>query len=280
MIRTQKSPVRKTAKPLLLGLLAAFLALFVVFGLFRFNFCNPMEISWLRDIPVAHRGLHSAQFDENSMGAFENAVRNGYAIEFDLRLTKDGIPVVFHDDDVLRVTGQTGKLSEMLLADVRKLKLPKSGESIPTFQELLDAVHGRVPLLVEVKNYGFPGKLEEETLKLLQGYRGKVAVQSYNPMVVNWFRRHAPDIAAGLLLNDLGAVDNKFLRRVKDNLFTAMCSPNFLAYNYDRIDGGMMDVYRGNNVIVLGYVIKSEQIEPDNYISKVDNIIFEIIKSQ
>ena len=99
----------------------------------------------------AHRGLHDAEHPENSLSAFALAVKNGYGIELDVRLSKDGVLVVFHDDTLDRVAGIPGKVIDFTAKELSEMRLGGSEEGIPTLAEVLDLVNGRVPLLVEIK---------------------------------------------------------------------------------------------------------------------------------
>ena len=72
-------------------------------------------LAWLTERPIAHRGLHDGNVAvmENSLSAFEAAIAGGYAIECDVMLSKDRVPVVFHDASLERVTGATGSGSSV-----------------------------------------------------------------------------------------------------------------------------------------------------------------------
>ena len=93
----------------------------------------------------AHRGLHDTQrnIPENSMAAFSKAVENGYDIELDVQLTKDGVPVIFHD-------GKTGRLlrdekdvvvnkvlTELTLDELQRCHLLTSKEKVPLFEDVV-----------------------------------------------------------------------------------------------------------------------------------------------
>jgi glycerophosphoryl diester phosphodiesterase len=175
----------------------------VVFSVKRFNYASPKDIHWLRNIPIAHRGLHDEKHDENSLGSFDNAVSNGYAIELDVRLTKDRVPVVIHDNNLKRIFGLNQSVSKMSVADLKEHRLPKSGEKVPTLSEALEHINGRAPVLIEIKNFGLPGKLEPRVLEVLEGYKGKYAIQSFNPLVLRWFKQHDQELPLGLLLADV-----------------------------------------------------------------------------
>ena len=91
--------------------------------------------SWITTTPIAHRGLHDDNKQENSLSAFKNAIEHGYAIEIDLQMTKDNKLIVFHDDTLDRMTNSDGKVSEKTLAEIKQLTLKNSQEKIPTFDE-------------------------------------------------------------------------------------------------------------------------------------------------
>jgi len=98
---------------------------------------------------IAHRGA-SAEAPENTLPAFARAIELGVdGIELDVQLTRDGVPVVFHDTALRRLTGVSGRLANCSKADLRRLNV--KGEPIPTLAEVLDFVRGRVVLQVEIK---------------------------------------------------------------------------------------------------------------------------------
>lgn len=99
----------------------------------------------------AHRGLHDKELPENSLAAFGAAVDRGFGIELDVRLTKDGVLVVFHDDTLTRMCGVDKRVSELTLDEIKELKLAGSEYGVPTLEEFLDCVGGKVPLLIELK---------------------------------------------------------------------------------------------------------------------------------
>ena len=117
--------------------------------------------SWLVETPIAHRGLHDKQHPENSLSAFERAIDEGYPIELDVQLIADGTVVVFHDESLSRLTNNDGYIKFLNKSDLDMLELKDSKEKIPTFEETLKFVDGRVPLLIEIKK-GIVKKGEEE----------------------------------------------------------------------------------------------------------------------
>lgn len=163
-------------------------------------------MNWLKTTPVAHRGLHDLArgVPENSLAAAKAAIDKGYAIELDLQLSADGIAMVFHDKKLKRLTGERGSIDRISAAALSRLHILGTKERVPTFREFLDLVDGRVPLLIELKDFApRVGALEGATMRELQGYGGEFAVQSFNPASVEWFKVHAPRVPRGQLREKL-----------------------------------------------------------------------------
>ena len=143
--------------------------------------------SFLR-LPIAHRALHDRQqgLIENSPSAIKAAIAAGYAIEIDLQLSQDGQAITFHDEELDRLTEESGPLNARSAAELGQITLKGSADKIPTFAEVLALIDGQVPLLVEIKDQTLTmaetdGRLEAEAARLLRDYRGPVAVMSFNP---------------------------------------------------------------------------------------------------
>ena len=100
---------------IILSIALALLFAIVVF----YNFATAGEaisedkISWIKETPIAHRGLHTKDIPENSLSAFENALKNNYAIELDVQFTKDKEVVVFHDENLKRITNDTRNIEDV-----------------------------------------------------------------------------------------------------------------------------------------------------------------------
>lgn len=124
----------------------------------------------------AHRGA-SAEYPENTLAAFERALRLGVdGIELDLRASADGVPVVIHDRDLGRTTDGAGNVDDFALAELRALDAGR-GERIPTLLEVLDLVDGAVTLDLEIKERG----IERAVLDVLATYPGsRWAISSFD----------------------------------------------------------------------------------------------------
>lgn len=155
--------------------------------------------------PLAHRGLHdrAAGRIENSLSAIGAAIAAGYGIEIDLQLSADGVPMVFHDDDLDRLTDASGPVRAKTAAELGAIALKGSTDPIPTFAQGLALVAGRAPLLVELKDQSLTmtatdACLEAATAAALHGYQGPVALMSFNPHTIAHLARLAPDRPRGL----------------------------------------------------------------------------------
>jgi glycerophosphoryl diester phosphodiesterase len=164
--------------------------------------------------PIAHRALHDLQEErpENSRAAVHAAVKRGYGIEIDLQLSSDGVPMVFHDSDLLRLTGQEGRVRDHTAEELGRLLLLGGPETIPTLDEVLQLVKGRVPLLVEFKDQDGQmgsqlGGLEEAAAGILRVYEGPLAVMSFNPHSMAAMAELAPEVPRGLTTDTFAPAD-------------------------------------------------------------------------
>lgn len=231
--------------------------------------------TWLVEYPIAHRGLHTDEMPENSLGAFQNAIDNGYPIELDVHLTCDGTVVVFHDDSLARVTNKDGYVKNLTKDTLKDYSLFGTKYTIPTFKEVLDLVAGQVPILIEVKNTGKVGELESALLKILKDYTGEYAIQSFNPYVLEWFKKNSPQIARGQLAGYFKGEKLSFIKKfaLKRMLLNKKIScPDFISYDARNVPNRFVNKYK--NLPLLVWCVRSQ----DEYLKKVkycDNIIFE-----
>lgn len=148
----------------------------------------------LNETPLAHRGLWGPEVPENSLAAFAAARDAGVGVELDVRLAADGVPVVFHDRQLERLTTATGRVDRHTSAQLASLRLGGGAEGVPTLAEALDVVGDR-PVMVEVKSEAArPGRLETAVAPLVAGRDAPTCVASFNPTVLRWFRRQHPAV--------------------------------------------------------------------------------------
>ena len=184
---------------------------------------------WLTQWEYAHRGLHGEGVPENSLAAAEGAIARGMGIECDIQRSRDDHPIVFHDWDLARLTGETGVAGERSADAMEALQLLGTDQHPVRLARFLDAVAGRVPLLTEIKS--LPGYDVEWTCAsvawLLDSYRGDVAVMSFDPRVPIWFAAEAPTICRGLVGTD--SFENGFEGVWRSHDAIAAADPDFLA---------------------------------------------------
>jgi glycerophosphoryl diester phosphodiesterase len=196
------------------------------------------DLSWLLGAPVAHRGFHSPGIPENSMAAFDAAIRNGFAIELDVHMTKDGVLVVFHDDSMVRMTSCNKYIEDCTFAEIRELMLDSTNERIPALADVLDSVNGRAGLLIEIKQHPRTGIVEEILSRMLDRYCGKFAVVSFDPWIVRWFLINRPSYIRGQISGGLKGKKLPVLQRflLKNLVVTFLCRPDFIAYEYQYLN--------------------------------------------
>ncbi|MCB1356262.1 MAG: phosphodiesterase [Maritimibacter sp.] len=153
--------------------------------------------------PIAHRALHGPEAPENSLTAVRAAVAAGYGIEIDVQPSSDGVAMVFHDYDLDRLTETTGPLRIHSATALESVRLKASADGIPSLWRVLDLVAGQVPVLIEIKDQDGAmgpnvGALEHGVFRALEGYRGPVAVMSFNPHSVAEMAKLAPRVPRGL----------------------------------------------------------------------------------
>jgi glycerophosphoryl diester phosphodiesterase len=166
---------------------------------------EPRRVAPLLACPYAHRGLHGAGVIENSRGAFLAAIATGHGIELDVQASRDGDAFVFHDYELERLTEGTGAVASLGSAELARVRLKGSDETMPDLPEILKLIAGRVPLLIEVKSRDrHVGPLCLSVFRALDGYRGAVGVMSFNPEVGRWFALHGPRILRGLVVTEGG----------------------------------------------------------------------------
>ena len=164
----------------------------------------PLDPAFLAK-PLAHRALHDVANGrpENSRAAIRAAIAAGYGIEIDIQPSSDGVPMVFHDYQLNRLTAATGPIATRSAVELAAIPLKGGAEGIPTLREVLDLVAGQVPLLIEVKDQDGAmglavGPLEKAIAAQVAGYQGPLALMSFNPHSIAALRAEAPSLCLGL----------------------------------------------------------------------------------
>jgi glycerophosphoryl diester phosphodiesterase len=215
---------------------------------------------WITDWPVAHRGLHDGAIPENSVGAFNAAVDAGYGIELDVHLSRDGRIVVFHDDNAKRLTGRDLKITSASFAELSALRLADTEYRISAIEEVLELVAGRVPLLIEVKTGSRVDRLGPLLGRLLADYSGPVAVQSFDPRVVVWLRKHLPEVPRGQISGALREVPGTRRALLRTMALNAVSRPDFLAFEIGAMPDRFVAFWRRTlKVPLLLWTVRTEE---------------------
>lgn len=242
----------------------------------------PLPESFLR-LPIAHRALHGDAGPENSRAAIAAAIDHGYGIEIDLQLSADGQAMVFHDYDLMRLTGTSGTVRDLPASELATRALLGSNESIPSLSEILEQVAGRVPLLIELKDQDGAmgpdvGPLEAATVAALAGYDGPVALMSFNPHSVMRLQDLAPELPRGLVTSaydadkwPLGAGICAHLRAIPDYVASGA---SFISHEAADLARPRVAALKAAGAKVLCWTIRSPDAEATAR-QVADNVTFE-----
>lgn len=239
----------------------------------------PRDIDKFKTLRYAHRGLHGDGIAENSMSAFRAAVEGGFGIELDVRLSSDNVLVVFHDDTLDRVVGREGRVDAFTAAELSEMSLSGTEDGIPTFEEVLRLVDGRVPLLVEIKEDAGNSAVSTKAAAMLLEYKGDYIVESFNPLSVRNLKKLIPGVTAGILSHRYLNYEpyRKPLYFLLQCLFlNALCRPAFIAYDHSHHSSLSLRIARGLfGAATLCWTVRSKEEEAAAKKHGFDGIIFE-----
>lgn len=221
---------------------------------------NIRNIDFLKGKLIAHRGLFNNIVPENSVEAFKLAIEKGYIIELDLHILKDNNIIVFHDDNLLRMTGLNKNIKDCTYDEIKNLKLKNTDNHIPLFNDVLELVYGKVPLLIELKHDVKVGKLEKETMKYLKKYKGEYAIMSFNPFTLLYFKKEYSNIIRGQLAYDLNDKKINFIKKflIKNMCFNFITKPDFIAYGIDSMPSKVIEIFRKKG-LTIGWTVKNKK---------------------
>ncbi len=239
----------------------------IIFAIYLFMICprifHKPDVSAFYGVHYAHRGLfdNKSNAPENSLNAIRKAVEAGYGIEFDVQLSKDDVPVVFHDASLKRVCGVDGKVWDYTLEELQKMKLCDSDQTVPTFEEVLKVVNGKVPLIIEYKMDRVDTKVCELGDRMLKNYRGTYCIESFHPFAVQWYRKNRPDVVRGQLSENFARSGRKTLHlRVMTYLLSnCLTRPDFIAYCHKDASNISRRICKLMGALSVTWTIKSQE---------------------
>jgi glycerophosphoryl diester phosphodiesterase len=237
--------------------------------------------------PIAHRGLHDRAngIVENSASAFEAAIAAGYAIECDVQLSGDGVPVIFHDDDCERLLGKAGALADRAAGEITSTPLLGSaaGDCPSKFSDFLTQVAGRTLLQIELKHQRDTAGtqlLARSVAEALKTYEGPVTVESFDPHLLTAIRQFGFAGLRGIITYDYAdAGEDSHL--TEDQRYTLRhllhwheTQFDFISCAKDALDLPAIVFWRALGKPVTAWTVRS-QAEADAVSLSSDQVVFE-----
>lgn len=220
------------------------------------------DLQFLKQNLIAHRGMHDIKngIPENSIEAFIQAINSNYLIELDLHILKDGNVVVFHDDNLNRMTGINKNIKDCSYEEIKALKLLNTNSYIPLFKDVLALVNGRVPIVIELKYDVRVGALENKVMELLENYKGKYVIKSFSPLSILWIKKYYPDVIRGFLSSDMKNENCCFLKKflLKSSFLIKLLDIDFISFSITALPDKKVQNFRKNH-LVLGWTVRSKE---------------------
>lgn len=227
---------------------------------------------WIKERPVAHRGYHdmNKQVWENTLSAFSRAVDAGFAIECDIQLSSDSVPMVFHDHDLQRLCGLKGEVRERTAGELGMLSIGGTADRIPKLRQMLTLVKGRVPLVIELKGISAEEDdgLAEAVLDVLEGYEGKVALMSFDHWLLKDLKSLECPYPVGLTAE--GADPEQFF--VHDEAM--QLGLDFVSYCAPHLPNSFVTALREKGIPVITWTVRDEIMREHTY-KYADQMTFE-----
>ncbi len=242
--------------------------------------------SFLTERPFAHRGYHSwslndsRKIPENSLEAFELAIEKNYSIEMDIHLTKDLELIVFHDFFLGRLTTKTGFVLNKNLNYIKQARL-SNNEPVPTIEETLNLINGRVPVLLEIKYSKLIKKNMEIFTKVLaeklENYKGPLALMSFSIDLMKHISKSNLFKNFPLGLTTIFPKRETLANKNKNNKIESEIISNklqFISQDWKGIKSNRIKRLKKLDIAILSWTITSKEIEK-RLEGLVDNITFE-----
>lgn len=229
------------------------------------------KLAWLIERPVAHRGYHDMNKEvwENTLSAFSRAIEAGFAIECDLHYASDGVPVVFHDDDLQRVCNLPGEVRERTSAELGLLSVGGTKDKIPTLKQLLRLCDGKVPLVLELKGReGDDDGFAESVLEVLEGYKGHVALMSFDHWLLKDLKSLEAPYPVGLTAE--GNKPETFFQHDE----AMHLGLDFISYFYGHLPNPFVTAQRQRGIPVITWTVRDEAARKHTF-ANADQMTFE-----
>lgn len=215
------------------------------------------NIDYLKGLTIAHRGIYdNIEFPENSFLSCLLAKKEKLPIELDVRYTKDKKLVIFHDNNLYRMTGINKKVNKSTFDEIKNFSLAKTKYKIPLLEDILSLINGNVLLNLEIKEKNTDICLE--LVKILDNYNGTFIISSFYPNIISWFRKNRPNYIIGLIVG----VDFSSRFGIFD-----YCKADFIAISKKQVKFKKIQKKRNAGTIILTWTIqnKEELLEYSDY---------------
>lgn len=248
-----------------------FISFFILMYLFLMmpNLTRREALNAFENYLFAHRGLYdnTSYIPENSLLSFQNAIDHGFGIELDVQLTKDKVPIVLHDYDLKRVSGENVSVSSLTYEELSNYKLFSSSESIPSLKEALNLIDGQVPLMIELKVGLSYQETCQKVANVLNSYKGPYCIISFSPLALQWFKEQMPHVIRGQLSTHFfkdhidGPTTIQFM--LTHLLLNCLSRPDFISYNYQYLSNPSLNICKHffGTPIAIWTVQNQEQYE-------------------
>ncbi|MBE5738297.1 MAG: hypothetical protein E7354_00985 [Clostridiales bacterium] len=235
---------------------------------------------WLIDQYIARGGVASEGHTENTLSAYNDAIKNKYAISLPVRMIDDGSIVCFAHKTLSKVIStESGYIINMSLSELKNLNLNADGEKILTLDEALEAISNKCPIIIDIKNDGMVGKIEESIITTLDNYIkehkafGNVAIMSCNPYTLEYMLQNYPYVPrilkSGKFENKMyGSIPTKKLTKLKLYKIT---SADFICYSHEDLPYRAIKKYKPAGVLAHTVTSQTQYLRVAPY---CDNVIF------
>jgi len=208
---------------------------------------------------IAHRGIHNnIDIPENTLKAFKMAIKNNIDIEFDVQLTKDNVLIIFHDENLKRMTGIDKNIKDLTYNELKEIKLLNTNITIPTLNESLKVINGKVLLDIEIKDTKKIKIVCNKLIEQLENYNNPFIIKSFNPKIVRYINKKKKEYICGLLIKD--DLYNKLIGK----FIIKYCKPSFLAISKKYIDKNGINKYLKKYPLLVWTIVNKEEINKYN----------------
>jgi len=222
-------------------------------------------MNWLNKHPIAHRGLHYDYIYENTRESFQAAIKQNYAIECDVVLTKDHEVAVFHDENLKRLCQINTDISDITMNELRKQKIYNSNCNIISLDEMLHVVSESVPIIIEIKGDYTPF-IEERIQEIIRSYKGPIALKSFSLKSIKWIIEFLPFVFKGLVVD----------KHTNNSEIIFDIDLDFISCDINYVDSDLIIKARKNGLSIITWTIDNAE-KKDKANLFADNIIFEKI---